>query len=67
VTELDHVVVETPDGLRHARVRGVPVLLCGRELPPDARELPAERDFDCVDCRREAELRGDRAIGVVDA
>jgi hypothetical protein len=67
VTGLDHLVVETPDGVRHARVHGVPVLLCGRAPGEDARELPGARDFDCPGCRREADLRGDRSVGVVDA
>ncbi len=67
MTELDHVVVQTPDGVRHARVHNVPVLLCGRAPPEGSRELPGERHFDCEDCRREADLRSDRSIGVVDA
>ena len=67
MTALDHVVVETADGVRHARVHDVPVLLCGRDPDDGSRELPGERDFDCADCGREAELRGDRSLGVVDA
>jgi hypothetical protein len=64
---LDYAVVVTGDGVRHARVRDVPVLLCGRDAGPGARE-EAGAEFDCPDCAREAELRGDnRAIGVVDA
>ena len=65
--ELDYVVVWAPDGVRHARVRDVPILLCGRDVPPGAREDASSTEFDCDDCRREAELRGDRSIGVVDA
>ncbi|MBD0329330.1 MAG: hypothetical protein ICV64_04420 [Thermoleophilia bacterium] len=65
--ELDHVVVRTPDGIRHARVDDVPILLCGRAPEEGSRELPGERAFDCQDCRREAELRGDRSVGIVDA
>ena len=64
---LDYTVVRTPDGVRHARVRDVPILLCGRDVPGGASEY-AGGEFDCAECRREAELRGDdRAIGVVEA
>ena len=65
--ELDHSVVRTTDGVLHARVRDTPVLLCGREVPDDSIEDLGGREFDCADCRREAELRGDRSTGVVDA
>ena len=65
--ELDHSVVRTPDGATHARVRDAPILLCGRAIPDDALEDLHGRDFDCAECRREAERRGDRSIGVVDA
>jgi hypothetical protein len=65
--ELDHTVVRTPDGVRHARVRGVAVLLCGREIPEGSVDEHRGGDFDCPECLREAELRGDRSIGVVDA
>ena len=65
--DADYVVVRTPDGVAHARVRGVPVLLCGRTAPPGAIEDASAANVDCPDCRAEAELRGDRSIGVVDA
>ena len=65
--ELDYVVVWARDGVRHARVRGVPILLCGRDVPPDSREEAGASDFDCEECRREADLRGDRSVGAVDA
>ena len=65
--DLDYVVVWAPDGVRHARVRDVPILLCGRAVPEGAREDASSREFDCEDCRREAELRGDRSVGVVEA
>jgi hypothetical protein len=64
---LDYSVVRTPDGRRHARVRGVPLLLCGREVPAGAREYLGERAFDCPECREEATRRGDRSVGVVEA
>ena len=65
--DLDYVVVTTRDGVRHARVRDVPILLCGRDVPEDATEDLHGREFDCGDCAREAELRGDRSVGIVDA
>jgi hypothetical protein len=66
--ELDYTVVVTPDGTRHARLRGVPVLLCGEGPGTGAHEERERGEFDCPECIREAELRGDdRAIGVVDA
>ena len=65
--ELDYAVVKTPDDITHARVRGAPILLCGREVPADSVEDIHGSRFDCEDCRREAELRGDRSLGVVDA
>jgi hypothetical protein len=64
---LDYIVVRTPDGTRHARVRGVPLLLCGREIPTGAREYVGERAFDCPECREEGTRRGDRSVGVVEA
>jgi hypothetical protein len=64
---LDHVVVRSPDGLAHARVRDVPVLLCGRAVPDGSREEPAAADVTCPECLREASLRDDRSVGVVDA
>ena len=65
--ELDYSVVRTADGIAHARVRGTPILLCGRDVPEDALEDHLGRAFDCADCRKEADRRGDRSIGVVDA
>ncbi len=65
--DLDYVVVRTPDGVTHARVHDVPVLLCGRGIPEGSFEDLHDSEFGCADCRREAELRGDRSIGVVDA
>ena len=64
---MDYVTVTTPDGVTHARVRGVPILLCGRAVPDGSRETAGSQTFDCPDCVREADLRGDRAVGVVDA
>ena len=65
---LDYSVVHTSDGRTHARVRGAPVLLCGIPVPLDAFEDLSGRDYDCGNCRSEAEARDeDRAIGVVDA
>ena len=64
---LDYTVVTTPDGTRHARISDVPILLCGRDVPDGSREDRHSREFDCPECRREAELRGDRSIGVVEA
>ena len=66
-SDLDYVVVRTPDGVTHARVRGVPVLLCGRDVPEGSSEGSTAGAFDCPGCREERELRGDRSIGVVDA
>ena len=63
---LDHVVVHTPDGVSHARIADVPVLLCGRAVPEGSFETPSGR-FECPECRAEAERRGDRSVGVVDA
>ena len=65
--DLDYTVVRTPDGVRHARVRDVRVLLCGRDVPRGSREDPSGTAVDCEECRREAELRGDRSVGIVDA
>ena len=65
--ELDYVVVATPDGVTHARVRGVRILLCGREVPEGSLEDRGGSSFDCSECRAEATLRDDRSIGVVDA
>ena len=65
--ELDYTVIRTPDGVRHARVRGVRVLLCGRDVPEGSIDEHREGGFDCPECLREAELRDDRSIGVVDA
>jgi hypothetical protein len=66
-SDLDYVVVRTPDGVTHARVRGVSVLLCGRDVPDGSSEDADARAFDCPGCQEERELRGDRSIGVVDA
>ena len=66
-TQLDYAVVRTPDGVTHARVRDVPILLCGRDVPAGAIEDPHPGPFDCPACHDEAALRGDRSIGVVDA
>ena len=65
--DLDYVVVRTTDGVRHARVRGTPVLLCGRAVPAGSLVEEASGSFDCAECHREAELRGDRSLGIVDA
>ena len=65
--DLDYVVVTTADGVRHARVADVPLLLCGRDVPPGSLEDAGAKEFDCADCRREAELRGNRSVGVVEA
>ena len=65
--ELDYVVVRTPDAVRHAQVRDTPVLLCGRAAPAGSSVEASASEFDCAECHREAELRGDRSVGVVDA
>ena len=65
--DLDYVVVRTPDRVRHARVRGTPVLLCGRAVPHGSLVEDTVSEFDCAECHREAELRGDRSVGIVDA
>ena len=65
--DLDVVVVHAPDGVTHARLADVAVLLCGRDIPAGAVEDARGSQFDCHDCHREAELRGDRSRGVVDA
>ncbi len=64
---LDAVAVHAPDGVTHARVADVPILLCGRDVPRGSFEDPSGDGFDCPECRREADLRGDRSFGVVDA
>ena len=64
---LDYAVVTTPDGTTHARVRDVPILLCGRDVPAGAIDNPHPGPFDCPECHDEAARRGDRSIGVVDA
>ena len=65
--ELDYSVVRTPDGVTHARVRDVPIVHCGGDVPDGSSEY-GSGEFDCEECRREAELRGDdRSIGVVEA
>ena len=64
---LDYAVVRTPDGVTHARIRDVPILLCGRAVPDGAAEFAAG-EVECGECHEEARLRGgDRSIGVVDA
>ena len=65
--DLDYTTVIAPDGVAHARVRGVAILLCGRQVPEGAREGEQGGRFDCAECIREADLRGDRSIGVVEA
>ena len=64
--DLDYTVVRTPDGVRHARVRNVPILLCGRDVPDGSSEH-GQSEFDCRQCREEASLRGDRSVGIVEA
>ena len=64
---LDVVTVRTPDGTTHARVADVPILLCGRAVPAGSLEQAGGSSVDCPECLREAELRGDRSVGVVDA
>ena len=65
--DLDYVVVRAPDGTRHAQVRDAPILLCGRAVPDGSRVEPGVTGFDCPECLGEAELRGDRSVGVVEA
>ncbi len=65
-SDLDLSVVRTADGVRHARLHGAPILLCGREIPADSHEYPEARDVECAECLEEA-ARRDRSTGVVEA
>ncbi len=60
--------MKTPDGVTHARLSDVPILLCGRPVLDGSSEYAGSEPFDCAECRDEARLRGDdRSIGVVEA